>query len=231
MALWFSATAVIPLLLVEWHLDESTEALLTMSVQIGFVVGTLISAIFNLSDIFNARYVFSISAFLGAALNGAIGLFVTSIGPALMLRFLTGVCLAGVYPPAMKIMATWFKKGRGMAIGVLVGALVVGSASPHLFKVLGSPSWRKHMLIASASSIISGLICLLFVKDGPYLVKGTKFDWRYVGKTIRDQGVRLGILDISVICGSYTLCGLGYQYFYWKATKRAELEILASGRL
>ncbi len=191
MALWFSATAAIPSLLVEWHLDESTEAWLTMSVQIGFVVGTLMSAIFNISDIYNARYVFSISAFLGAIFNGVIGFSVESIGPALILRFLTGVCLAGVYPPAMKIMATWFKKGRGMAIGILVGALVIGSASPHLFKVLGSPNWRDTMLIASASSIIAGVICLLFVKDGPYLVKGTKFDWRYIGKAIRDQGVRL----------------------------------------
>jgi sugar phosphate permease len=91
----------------------------------------------------------------------------------------------------MKIMATWFKEGRGMAIGVLVGALTVGSASPHLLKVLGSPDWRQLMLMASISSIFAGLICLRFVKDGPYGSKGAKFDWRFAGRAFSDRGVRL----------------------------------------
>jgi len=149
MALWFSASAVTPTLETEWHLSDSGKAWLTMSVQIGFVVGAFLSALLNVSDIFNARYVFSLSAFIGAIFNGAIGLFVNSIEPALVLRFLTGVCLAGVYPPGMKIMASWFKLDRGMAIGVLVGALTVGSASPHLLKALGSLNWRELMLTAS----------------------------------------------------------------------------------
>lgn len=191
MALWFSASAVTSTLAAEWQLNDASKAWLTMSVQIGFVVGTFLSALLNLSDIYNARYVFSVSAFVGAVFNGAIGLFVNSIEPALVLRFFTGVCLAGVYPPGMKIMATWFKEGRGMAIGMLVGALTVGSASPHLLKVLGSPNWRQLMLIASVSSIIAGLICLIFIKDGPYHSKGAKFDWRFIGKALSDRGVRL----------------------------------------
>jgi MFS family permease len=191
MALWFSASAVTPALSLEWNLSAGDRAWLTMSVQIGFVVGALLSALLNLSDLFNARYLFALCALAGAACNGAIGLWVHSLAPALVLRFLTGVCLAGVYPPGMKIMATWFKEGRGMAIGVLVGALTVGSASPHLLKVVGSPDWRPLMLLASGASILAGLICLFFVKDGPHQGKGAKFDWRFIGRAMSDQGVRL----------------------------------------
>src|SRR3989304_5936084 len=191
MALWFSASAVTPTLETEWHLSDSGKAWLTMSVQIGFVVGAFLSALLNVSDIFNARYVFSLSAFIGAIFNGAIGLFVNSIEPALVLSFLTGVCLAGVYPPGMKIMASWFKLDRGMAIGVLVGALTVGAASPHLLKALGSLNWRELMLTASILSIIASLICLVFVKDGPYYDQGATFDWRYIGRSLDNQGVRL----------------------------------------
>lgn len=191
MGLWFSASAVVPSLSVEWHLSDSGIAWLTMSVQIGFVTGALISSLFNLSDIFSARYVFALSAFIGAVFNALIGLFVNSIEPAIVLRFLTGFCLAGVYPPGMKIMASWFKSSRGMAIGVLVGALTIGSASPHLLKVIGNPDWRGLMLTASTLSVIAGLICLLFVKDGPFFTKSVKFDWRYMGKSLSNQGVRL----------------------------------------
>ncbi len=191
MALWFSASAVAPTLVEQWQLSESGEAWLTMSVQMGFVVGAFLSALLNLSDIFKARYVFAVGAFMGAIFNGAIGLYADSLGPAIILRFLTGVCLAGVYPPAMKIMASWFKSGRGMAIGILVGALTVGSAFPHLLKVLGNPDWRQLILTASVLSVVAGLICVLVVKDGPYHTEGAKFDWRYIGKSLGNQGVRL----------------------------------------
>jgi MFS family permease len=191
MALWFSASAVTPTLAAEWHLSDAGKAWLTMSVQIGFVVGAFLSALLNLSDIFSARYVFFVGAFIGAILNAAIGLYVNSLGPAIILRFFTGACLAGVYPPAMKIMASWFKNGRGMAIGILVGALTVGSASPHLLKIIGNPDWRELMLTSSSLSVIAGFICLFFVKDGPYFTSAARFDWRYIGKTFTDQGVRL----------------------------------------
>lgn len=191
MALWFSATAVVPALSAEWYLNDADTSWLTMSVQIGFVTGTFLSALLNLSDIFNARCVFAVCAFAGAVFNGVIGLYVESIEPALVLRFLTGVSLAGVYPVGMKIMASWFKRNRGMAIGMLVGALTVGSASPHLLKVIGSPDWRQLMLNASALSIVAGVICLAFVKDGPYFATGAKFNWRYIGKAMSCRGVRL----------------------------------------
>ncbi len=194
MALWFSATAVLPSLAAEWQLTDAGKSWLTMSVQIGFVVGAFFSALFNIADLVNARKLFAVSAFLGAAFNGAIGLFAQNLGTALALRFLTGVCLAGVYPPGMKIMASWFREGRGMAIGVLVGALTLGSASPHLLKILGSPDWRTLMLTASASSILAGILCLLFIQDGPYQASGAKFDWRFAGRAWKDKGVRLANL-------------------------------------
>lgn len=194
MALWFSATAVIPALADEWQLTDAGKSWLTMSVQIGFVVGAFLSALFNISDLFHARKLFALCAFAGAAFNAAIGFFAQSIEPALVLRFLTGVCLAGVYPPGMKIMASWFKEGRGMAIGVLVGALTVGSASPHLLKVIGSPDWRGLMLLASASSVLAGILCLAFVHDGPYQAPAARFDWRYIGRALSDRGVRLANL-------------------------------------
>lgn len=194
MAVWFSATAVIPALSLEWQLDDAGRSWLTMSVQIGFVVGTLVSALTNLSDLVNARYLFALCAVLGAACNAAIAWFADGIDAAIVLRFLTGVCLAGVYPPGMKIMATWFRQGRGMAIGMLVGALTVGSASPHLLRVLGTPDWRELMLVASASSVAAGLLCLLFVTDGPYHVGGARFDLRFALRALTDRGVRLANL-------------------------------------
>ncbi len=130
MALWFSGSAVVPALSVEWQLTPSQISWLAIAVQLGFVAGTLISATLNLPDIISTRHLFAISAFLGAVVNGMFGLYVADPGTAIVLRFLTGVCLAGVYPPGMKIMATWFRERRGMALGVLVGALTMGKATP-----------------------------------------------------------------------------------------------------
>ena len=191
MSLWFSATAVIPALTAEWHLSAGDQAWLTMSVQCGFVVGTLLSAVLTLSDVFSARNVFAVSAVLGALANSAIPLFATGLESALVFRFLTGVCLAGVYPPGMKIMATWFKRGRGMAIGALVGALTIGSASPHLLNLIGTPDWRTLMMTASASSVLAAALCSLFVSSGPYDTGKSVFDWRFAGRALRNRGVRL----------------------------------------
>ena len=191
MSLWFSATAVVPALTREWQLSSGDQAWLTMSVQCGFVIGTLLSAVLTISDIFSARRVFSISAVLAALANGAIPLFATSLELTLLFRFLTGVFLAGVYPPGMKIMATWFKRGRGMAIGALVGALTIGSASPHLLTLLGTPDWRTLMMTASALALVAAGICALFVSAGPYDLGTAEFDWRFAARALRNRGVRL----------------------------------------
>ena len=191
LTLWFSASAATPALVAEWQLDQGLAAWLTMSVQLGFVAGTLFSALLNLPDVLNARHLFALCAFCGAMANGAIGLFVDGIYATLVLRFCTGFFLAGVYPPGMKIMATWFKADRGMAIGVLVGALTLGSAAPHLLQIVGGPDWRILMLLASLCSLGAGLICLVAVTDGPYHTSGARFDWRAAGRALADRGVRL----------------------------------------
>ncbi len=198
MALWFSASAVVPQLTSEWRLSAGQQSWLTMSVQIGFVVGALLSAALNLADRMPSQHLISLSALAGAAFNAAIALFVHHPAPALVLRFLTGVTLAGVYPPAMKIMATWCREDRGLCIGLLVGALTVGSAGPHLFNALpifggtaGLPPWRPVLLAASVSALAAAAIAGWLVRPGPLLPPAFRFDWRYAGRAVSDPAVRL----------------------------------------
>lgn len=136
MTTWFSASAVLPTLRAIWSLDSGLSALLTISVQLGFVAGALVSAITNVSDRLPARWVF-IGSCLGAAVANGLIVLASGAPAALPLRFLTGVFVAGIYPPALKIMATHFRTGRGLALGAMVGALTVGSALPHLVNGVG----------------------------------------------------------------------------------------------
>lgn len=191
MSLWFSGAAVIPALNVEWRLTPSSTGWLTVAVQLGFVVGTLSSAVLNLPDIINARKLMAVSAFAGAIANAAFAYY--SYGPslAIIMRFFTGLFLAGVYPPGMKIMATWFRSSRGMALGVLVGALTLGKASPYLVNSVGSVDWRNNVLLVSLLAVLSGLIVLFFVEDGPYAMPNALFDWTQVLKVFKNRGVRL----------------------------------------
>jgi MFS family permease len=191
MALWFSGSAVVPALTLEWQLSPSEISWLAIAVQLGFVAGTLISATLNLPDIISTRHLFAISAFLGAAINAIVGYFVADAGTAIALRFLTGICLAGVYPPGMKIMATWFREGRGMALGFLVGALTMGKATPYLVNALGSGNWRSNVLFVSILAVLGGLIVLLFVDDGPFALPPAKFDITQIVRVFGNRGVRL----------------------------------------
>ena len=201
MSLWFSASAVIPQLTLEWGLSGAQQSWLTMSVQIGFVVGALLSAALNVSDRVSARWLVAGSALSGAVFNALIALVVTDVMPALVLRFLTGVCLAGVYPPGMKLMATWCQKDRGLCIGLLVGALTVGSASPHLLNVIPEflangqvPAWRPVMLSASGLAFIAAFIAAFFIRQGPLLASAAAFHWRYAAQAISYKPVRLANL-------------------------------------
>ena len=137
LALWFSATAVVPSLVLEYGLDSARAALLTNSVQVGFVVGTIISAVLGLSDRMEPRRLFMISALVAAGANAFILLLDPRSDMVLFCRFMTGACMAGVYPVGMKIAATWAKGDLGLLIGIMVGALTLGSAAPHLFNSLG----------------------------------------------------------------------------------------------
>jgi len=119
MGLWFSGSAVLPQLTQEWHLDAGHRSWITMSVQAGFALGALLSALLNLPDRVSSRRLFAVSSLLGAAANGAT-VFVHGPGPMYALRFLTGMTLAGIYPPGMKLAATWCQKDRGLGIGIVV---------------------------------------------------------------------------------------------------------------
>ncbi len=195
MAVWFSASAVVPALTDIWSLSDGDKAWLTMSVQIGFVIGSLVSAIFNLADRWPSRWLFASSSLMAGVTTALIAVVANSLGVALILRFFTGVFLAGVYPVGMKIMATWTKRDRGMGIGLLVGALVLGSASPHLINALGGVNdWRPVMYLAAASAGFGAVIGILFITEGPYQSPAPRFRWRQVGRILAEKDIALANL-------------------------------------
>lgn len=195
MAVWFSASSVVPALTEAWALDESGQAWLTMSVQIGFVVGAFGSAVLTLADRIPSVRFFTMATFATAITTALIPLIADGLTMALILRFLTGVFLAGVYPVGMKIMTTWTKEDRGLGIGLLVGALAIGSASPHLLNALGGVSeWQPVLYLAAASAAIGGFIGMVFIKDGPYVNPSPKFEWAHIGAILRDREVMLANL-------------------------------------
>jgi MFS family permease len=191
MSLWFSASAVVPALSVEWNLTDSQASWLTISVQLGFVFGTLLSAFLNLADIFKTRHLLAVCAFAGAATNALFALVADGPAKGIALRFVTGMFLAGVYPPAMKLMATWFRQSRGLALGILVGALTLGKASPYLINAFGSASWRTNVMDVSVLAAVGGALVLIFVVEGPYAPPRAQFDWQQIVKIFRNRGVRL----------------------------------------
>ncbi len=195
MAVWFSASAVVPALTSAWGLIESGRAWLTMSVQVGFVIGAFGFSLLNLPDRIPARRLFIISSFLAALFTALIPAIGNGLEIALVLRFLTGVVLAGVYPVGMKIMATWTKEDRGLGIGLLVGALTLGSASPHLLNAFGGVgSWQSVLYLAAASAALGGLIATFFIDEGPYRSPSPRFNWKHVGEILRQRSVALANL-------------------------------------
>ena len=191
LTLWFSASAVAPQLEERWFLTSAEATGLTLAVQIGFVAGALVSALLSVTDVVPARRLFVVAGLGGAVVN--LGLL--SLGPgdtliAFVLRFLTGVALAGVYPSGLKVMAGWFKQGRGMALGVLVGALTVGSAGPHLIRGIGF-GWQGVISGASFLAIAGVMILGVFVSDGPFETQPSPFSWSQIGNVVRNEGVRL----------------------------------------
>jgi MFS family permease len=194
MSTWFSASAVIPQLREEWGLSGgSAAAWLTIAVQIGFVCGALISSLLNLSDVVSPRHVI-----LGGAIGAATvnGLLTVAEGAAvgIPLRFATGFFLAGVYPPAFKLMSTWFRQGRGMALGILAGAIVVGNGVPHLVNGLGGLDWHLVIYATSGLTLAGGLIARFAVREGPFPFPTATFDPREAGRVFANRGVRLAAI-------------------------------------
>jgi MFS family permease len=168
-----------------------------MSVQLGFVLGAIGSAIINLPDRVSVPRLFAVSALAAAAATAAIPLFDPGPSGALALRLVTGIALAGVYPPAMKLVATWCREDRGFGIGLLVGALTLGSALPHLLNAVpflgsaGMPPWRPVLLVTSAMTVLAAGIAWLLLRPGPYLTGVAPFDWRYAGRAWTYRPTRL----------------------------------------
>jgi MFS family permease len=194
MTLWFSATAAAPSVAREFTLDAGMRAWLTMAVQAGFVAGTLVTALTNAADAINARRLFAAGCIAGAVCNSAIAVAPTA-GAIVALRFCTGAALAWVYPPGMKIAAGWFRERRGMALGVVVGAVGVGSAFPHLLAWLGAGlPWRTLVAASSVMALAGAALVAFAVKDGPYVSASAPFDRHAFRIVLSDRGTRLAML-------------------------------------
>jgi MFS family permease len=192
MTTWFSASAVVPELRAEWALGDTPASWLTIAVQLGFVAGALASSVLNLADIVPPRLVILAGA-AGAAAANLILVAAEGAAAAVPLRFVTGFFLAGVYPPALKLMATWFRRGRGTALGVVVGALTLGSAMPHLVNALGGLDWHTVVYVTSGLTLAGGLLALV-VRDGPYSFPPAVFDPHQARQVFANRGVRLASL-------------------------------------
>ena len=182
-SLWFVGNAVLPELKQALHLSQYAVSLVTSAVMLGFIAGTLVFAFFSLADRFSPVKLYFISSVLGALTNSAVVWFATDGDSLFFLRCLTGFFLAGIYPVGMKIAADWYEKGLGKALGFLLGALVLGTAFPHLLKNRDFDlPWRSVMYFTSIVAVVCGLIMLLFVGDGPYRKRSGGFRWDAIGK-------------------------------------------------
>src|SRR5215471_1487906 len=194
MTLWFSATAAAPAIAEDYHMDVAVRAWLTMAVQAGFVGGTLVTAVTSLADAINARRLFAGGCLLGAIFNAAIPA-APEAASIIALRFCTGMALAWVYPPGMKIAAGWFLERRGTALGIVVGAVGLGSALPHLLAWAGAGlPWRTLVGSSSALAIAAAVIVTATVVDGPYVSASAPFDGRALSVVLRNRGTRLAML-------------------------------------
>jgi MFS family permease len=223
MAPWFSASAVAPTLARVWQLSPAGSAWLTISVQLGFVAGALVSAILTLADRWSARRVVS-----GAATFAALATLGVAFAPGpragMACRLLSGAALAGVYPPGMKIVAGWFREGRGWAIGTLVGALTLGSAAPHLVRWAAPPdAWRIVLFVAAISALAGGLLVLMVPNDGPYAAPSPPFSWSAAPRLLKDRAVALA--NLGYLGHMWEL----YAMWTWIAVFVAESERLRRG--
>ena len=206
MSLWFAGSAVAPRFAEQWSLTPTETAWLSTSVQIGFVAGTAVAALLNLADTLSSRVYFATAAVFGAIANAGL-LISPGIRTALLLRFLTGACLAGVYPPAMKMIATWFQARRGLAIGTVVGALTAGKAMPYLVQAVPGIGVAPVILSASAGALIAAVVVMAAYRDGPFPFPRRAFSWSLARTVLRTRDYRL-------VLGGYA--GHMFElYSYW----------------
>ncbi|MBD8870131.1 MFS transporter [Nocardioides sp. MJB4] len=194
MSCWFSASAVVPALRVDWGITAGQATLLTVAVQLGFVTGAVTSAALNVSDLFPAHAVVAVSALVASASTAVIALTVDSLAPALLLRFVTGMALAGVYPTGLKLMTSWFDRGRGLALGVLVAALTLGSALPQLVSSFAALPWRGVLVVSALLSLTGAIVAWLLVRPGPLARPAPPLHPRYVLTLFTERGPLLANL-------------------------------------
>ncbi|MCV0403811.1 MAG: MFS transporter [Chloroflexi bacterium] len=194
---WFSAAAVAPLIADEWAIGAVETVLLTVSVQLGFVVGALVVAFSGAADVISARRLIAGGALLAAVANAAFALLATDLATALPLRALSGAGIAAVYPVAMKVLSGWFASSRGLAVGVLIGAITLGSAMPHLFRALGALAgldWRMVVLAATLPCLAAAVIAVLAVREGPMATPASRLSLRMARAALGERSVQLANL-------------------------------------
>ncbi len=194
-SLWFAINAVLPDLQRAADLPESAVGWLTAAVQLGFIAGTLAFAVLGIADRFAATRVFLACSLAGAGLALLTTLLPPSLTGLLALRFLTGICLAGIYPVGMKIAAGWYAQGLGLALGVLVGALVLGTALPFGFRAIGAAwPWQAVLWTVAAFAAGGGVLMALAVRDGPHLARASRLSPRALGVVWTDRRLRASAL-------------------------------------
>lgn len=193
-SLWFSSSAALPSLVADWGLDPAAGGLLVSAVQVGFILGTLIFALTNVSDLYSPSKIFLTSALLGAVVNVLFAYSSTQLGEALVYRFITGIALAGIYPVGMKIVVAWSPHGMGNALGWLIGALTLGTATPFFIAFLGAElPWRSVIMVASLLAVFAGVI-VVWVGDGPSLGAARKLEIGMIFRVFRFPGYRRAAL-------------------------------------
>ena len=199
---WFSATVILPELTLRTQLGESQQVWLTNAVQLGFVLGAVLIAFFNISDSMSLTVLIALSCTLAALANLLLLWTDTPFG-MITLRLMTGAALSGVYPPVVKLIATWFQKGRGIAMGIIIGALTIGSAMPHLFRAIAAEAnWMFVIWASSLTTFLAGLIFLFFMSEGPFAFARTRFDPLQIIQVLRSKPL--------------TLVNIGYVGHMWE---------------
>lgn len=192
---WLAGSAVADSLASKWQLSPGRVAWLTISTQLGFIVGTLLYAISNVADRYSPRWVFVVSALGGAVFNLGFAYLSEGFVSASCFRFATGLTLAGVYPVGMKIVTSWFRSALGLGLSIMVAALTLGSSMPFLVRATGTQlPWQSTVAIASAAAVAGSLLVALGVRDGPYLAAKARFDASMIWKIFGNRSFRLSSL-------------------------------------
>lgn len=190
-SLWFVGNAVLPELKLHLHLSQYAVSYITSAVMLGFIVGTLLISFLSVADRFSPVKIFFISSILGALFNTSVAWFATNAFSLFVLRFFTGFFIAGIYPVGMKIAADWYDKNLGKAMGFLLGALMLGTAFPHLLRNRSYElPWEWVLYATSLFAIVGGICMLLFVGDGPYRKKSGSFQWNAIGEIYKSKPFR-----------------------------------------